>query len=88
MRTKTLSKAKLVIRVQSDPGTKNIETVNVFDNRTNTNWSNSQIEERGITWFIDFDNMKESLNWYLNGDETKFQFKWVNQTEGIAFVFD
>ena len=38
------------------------------------------------------EDMIESLNWYLNGDSSKFQFEWgqsgKNTTDGMAYVFD
>ena len=91
MRRKTLSKAKLVIKVESNKQTKRIKTVSVYDNRTNSHWSSEQIKERGIEWFLNLDDLKETLNWNLNGDSSKFQFAWEmsgkNTSEGIAYVF-
>lgn len=92
MRTKMLKNAKLVIRVRGNKHTKRIETLSVFDNRTQSFWAEERIEERGIAWFLNQDDMVESLNWYLNGDSSKFQFKWgqsgKDTSEGIAYVFN
>lgn len=92
MRTKTLSKAKLVVKVVGNKTTKEIETISVFDNRTGEYWSKERIEERGITKFLHLDDLKETLNWNLNGDSSKFQFKWGQSgketSDGTAYVFD
>lgn len=92
MRTKVLHKAKLVIKVDSDRIKGIITTVFVFDNRTQEYWSKDKIQERGIEYFLNIQDMKETLNWNLNGDESKYQFKWgqsgSKHSEGIAYIFD
>lgn len=92
MRTKVLHKAKLVIKVDSDRIKGIITTVSVFDNRTHEYWSKDKIQERGIIYFLNIQDMKETLNWNLNGDESKYQFKWEQSgskhSEGIAYIFD
>ena len=92
MRTKTLNNAKLVVRVEGNKHSKEIITRDVFDNRTQTYWSDERIKERGITYFLNMDDMKETLNWNLNGNSKKYQFKWgqssKDTTEGIAYIFD
>ena len=90
MRRKMLHHAKLVITVE---GTKRgkITTLSVYDNRTQAYWTQDRIRERGITWFLDLADMKETLNWNLNGNAQKFQFKWVQSgkttSQGISYVF-
>ena len=92
MKTKTLNNAKLVIRVEGNKHTKKIITRDVFDNRTQSYWTDEHIRERGIKKFINIEDMIESLNWNLNGDSSKFQFKWgqgtKDCTEGVAYIFD
>lgn len=92
MRTKTLNNAKLVVRVEGNKHSKEIITRDVFDNRTQTYWSDERIKERGITHFLNMNDMKEVLNWNLNGDSSKYQFKWgqssKDTTEGVAYVFE
>lgn len=100
MRTKILSKAKLVVTVEScknepivnDNPHITIRTVSVFDNRTNEYWTKERIKERGIEHFLDVADMKETLNWNLNGDSNKYQFKWGQssklKSEGRAYIFD
>ena len=92
MKTKTLNNAKLVIRVEGNKQTKEIITRGVFDNRTQSYWTDERIHERGIEKFLNMEDMKETLNWNLNGDSSKFQFKWVQGTkdctEGVAYIFD
>ena len=90
MRTKTLNSAKLIITVESNKGEKSIQTVSVFDNRTNENWTEERIAERNINWFSDTQDLKETLNWNLNGDSLKYQFKWGQsgkRSEGRAYIF-
>ena len=92
MRRKILYKAKLVVRLESDRTTGKIRTVSIFDNRTQKYWSDKQIRDRGCEWFLDVNDVKETLNWNLNGDSSKYQFTWgqsvKNKSEGIAYIFD
>ncbi|MBE7009489.1 MAG: hypothetical protein E7422_10265 [Ruminococcaceae bacterium] len=92
MRIKILHKAKLVVRVFSPKGENRIYAESVFDNRTQQYWTPAQIAERGIEWFLNLADLKETLNWNLNGDEAKYQFQWGQSaprgSEGVAYVFD
>ena len=91
MRKKSILNAKLIITVESDRKSKMINTVSVFDNRTNSYWTEEQIRERGIDYFLDVEDMKQTLNWNLNGDSSKYAFKWGQSckahSEGIAYIF-
>lgn len=91
MRRKTLTKAKLIIKVMGNKKSKEIKTISVFDNRIQQFLNEEYIKERNIKTFLNVDDMKETLNWNLNGDETKYQFKWGqrdnNYVEGIAYIF-
>ena len=91
MRRKTTQNAKLVVTVESNKRTHEIKTVSVFDNRTQEFWTEEKIKERGIQRFLNTDDMKETLNWNLNGDSSKYQFKWGMSgkeiSEGRAYVF-
>lgn len=103
MRRKVLHKAKFAIRVEGIKASSNkswivnnphikIKTISVLDNRSSILWSEEQIDKRGIRYFLDVHDLKESLNWNLNGDSNKYQFEWLRSgketTEGVAFVFD
>lgn len=92
MRTKTLRKAKLIIKITSNKIIHEIVTESVYDNRTQTFWSEERIQERGIQNFLNMDDVKETLNWNLNGDDSKYQFKWGQSgkgiSEGYAYIFD
>jgi len=92
MRRKMLQKAKLIIRVESSKITRKISTVSIFDNRTQKYWSEEQIKERGCEWFLNLNDLKETLNWNLNGDSSKYQFAWGQsskiKSEGAAYIFD
>ena len=74
MRTKTLNRATWICKVVSEnKGMINMESLML--NGTGEYMPHSYIEERGIRSFINADDMKESLNWDLNGDSSKFCFK-------------
>lgn len=92
MRKKSLPKAKLMISVESQKGTDRIRTVSVYDLRTHKYWTSEQISERGIIWFLNINDLKETLNWNLNGDSLKYQFRWIrslrDRSEGVAYIFD
>ena len=92
MRRKTLNKAKLIIKVLGKKDTKEIKTISVYDNRIKEFLSKEDIKERNIEWFLNIEHLKETLNWNLNGDSSKYQFTWGqrdnNYVEGVAYVFD
>lgn len=92
MRRKTLYRAKLVVEVESDRIAGKIRTVSIFDNRTQDYWSEEQVKDRGCEWFLNLNDLKETLNWNLNGDSSKYQFVWGRSTKeksgGIAYIFD
>ncbi|MDM0612462.1 hypothetical protein QTH09_15715 [Clostridium perfringens] len=92
MRRKVLSNAKLIIKVLGNKDTKKIKTISVYDNRIQEFLNEKYIKERNIEWFLNLNDLKETLNWNLNGVEAKFQFKWGerdnNYVEGVAYVFD
>ena len=90
--SKRLSNAKFIVRVESDKNTKQIKTVSVLNNRTNEYKDEKFIQDRGITWFLNLDDLKETLNWNLNGDSSKYVFKWgqssKTNSDGIVYIFD
>ncbi len=92
MRTKIIKDAKFVVRVESDKKERTIKTVSIFDNRNQEYLTDEYIQERNVKDFLDLDDLKETLNWNLNGDSSKYQFKWgqsgKNTSDGIAYIFD
>ena len=90
--SKRLSNAKFIVRVESDKNTKQIKTVSVLNNRTNEYKDEKFIQDRGISWFLNLDDLKETLNWNLNGDSSKYVFKWEQSSktnsDGIVYIFD
>ena len=91
MRKKILHNAKLVIKVESKKGEEVITTKSVFDNRIGEYWGGEQITERGIKSFLNIGDLKETLNWNLSGDSSKYQFQWGmagRESEGVAYVFN
>ncbi|TAN67688.1 hypothetical protein WS9_007555 [Paraclostridium sordellii 8483] len=89
---KSLSKAKFIINVESDKATKKIKTISVYDNRIEKYLDDAFIKERGIVYFLNVEDLKETLNWNLNGDSSKYKLKWGRSSkttsEGFAFIFD
>lgn len=96
MRKKMLHKAKLVIKIESNrkaEGPIKIKVLSIFDNRIQKMWTEEHIAERGLSHgFMDLDDMKETLNWNLHGDSSKYQFGWDETVNGIskgtAYVFE
>ena len=96
MRKKALHNAKLIVTVESNKhaeGPIKIKTLSVFDNRTQKSWTDAQIAERGLnSGFLNVADMKMSLNWNLNGDESKYQVKWGQSargvSRGVAYIFN
>ena len=90
--SKRLSNAKFIVRVESDKNTKQIKTVSVLNKRTNEYKDEKFIQDRGISWFLNLDDLKETLNWNLNGDSSKYVFKWgqssKTNSDGIVYIFD
>ena len=90
--SKRLSNAKFIVRVESDKNTKQIKTVSVLNNRTNEYKDEKFIQYRSISWFLNLDDLKETLNWNLNGDSSKYVFKWgqssKTNSDGIVYIFD
>lgn len=69
-----------------------IDVDGCFDNRTGKWWSKEEMVNRGLTWFLDLQNLKESLNWNLNGDDQKYQFVPEMTSKkalyGTAYIYD
>jgi len=92
MRTKTIKDAKLIVKVEGYKDTKKIKTVSIFDNRSQKYLTDEFIQERNVRHFLDLNDMKETLNWNLNGDSSKYQFKWgqsgKTHSEGLCYIFE
>ncbi|MCM1008662.1 MAG: hypothetical protein NC485_12215 [Ruminococcus flavefaciens] len=92
MKKTYVNKAKLIVEVISDRLTNKITTVSVFDTRTGNYWNKEKIHDRGIEWFMNLSDLKETLNWNLNGDSNKYCFKWgqssKTETTGYAYIVD
>lgn len=91
-RNKNIQGAKLVVTLQSKRGSNSLNTVSVYDNRQNKEWSAEKIKERGIVNFNDLDDAKDTLNWCVDGDSAKYQFVWAHNgsttSTGYAYIFD
>ena len=91
---RALSKLKLIVEVMGDNHIGHIEinTISVFDIRTQKYWTKEKISERGIENFSSFPDMRETLNWNLNGNSSLYYFKQTKRSnttfKGKAFIFD
>lgn len=92
MRKKSAKNAKFLVEIFSPKSSKFCETRSVLDLRTNIHWTPEQILERGVKSFNDLQDLRETLNWNLNGDSAKYQFQWGQSgkygTIGYAYIFD
>jgi len=92
MRTKTIKNAKLIVRVESDKKLQTIRTLSIYDNRSQEYLTTEYIKERNVVDFLGLPDLKETLNWNLNGDSDKYQFRWGQSSkgfsEGVAYIFD
>lgn len=86
------AKAKFAITLISNKRTHALTTEIVTDQRTGEEWTQEQIQERGITSFSDLKDLAETLNWNLNGDSSKFFYKFGQSGKDTstvyAYVFD
>ncbi len=93
---RALNKLKLIVEVMGDNhiniGHIEMKTISVFDIRTQKYWTKEQISERGIENFSSFPDMRETLNWNLNGNNSLYYFKQTKRSgitfKGKAFIFD
>lgn len=93
---RALNKLKLIVEVtsinHSNINRTKIKTISVFDIREQKYWTKEQITKRGIENFLSLPDMKETLNWNLNGDSSLYYFKRIKTSgtafKGKAFIFD
>ena len=92
MRKKSAENAKFLVEIFSPKSSKTCETRSVLDLRINSYWDPEEILERGVKSFNDLQDLRDTLNWNLDGDSTKYQFKWGQSgkygTIGYAYIFD
>ena len=92
MRKKSVGNAKFLVEIFSPKNSKFCETRSILDLRADVHWSPEQILERGVKSFNDLPDLKDTLNWNLNGDSAKYQFQWGQSgkygTTGYADIFD
>ena len=62
------------VTVESNKATRQLRTLAIEDNDGND--CNKFIESRGVGSFNDVNDMKDTLNWNLNGDSSKYNFQW------------
>jgi len=76
MRKKSIGNAKFLVEVFSPKNSETCETCSVLDLRTDVHWNPEQIRERGVKNFNNLQDLRDTLNWNLNGDSAKYQFRW------------
>ena len=85
-------KPTLTFIVSSNKKTSRIITLGVFDNRTQEYWTTEHIISRGVSHFNDMDDMKDTINWCVNGDSTEYYVKKGPSrglcTSWYVYVFD
>lgn len=84
---------KFIVTVESSKNSSFIKTIGIKDTRTNKELKDDYINKRGITNFSDLKDLKETLNWNLNGCSMKYTFRWCGTTKngnsiGTAYVFN
>ena len=97
---------KLVVEIESNKTEQNrpIRVVSVYVRRTNQFWNIEQLEDRGLTGIVaadtfnkwgqkiqsGLDSLAETLNWNLNGDSSKYKFRWgqsgKSRSTGYAYI--
>lgn len=84
--------AKLVVMLKSPKGTTCLNTIGIYDSRIGTMWEEERINDRGVTYFLDLKDLKETCNWNLYGDDSKYKFKWVYECKefcvGYAYIYE
>ena len=62
------------ITLEKDKTTHHLKTLSIVDEEGND--CSDLIEKRNLQLFIDMNDMKETLNWNLACDSSKFKFQW------------
>ena len=100
---KTSYNCKLIVKIFSDRE-HNISVVGIDDLRTHKPWTDDQIKERGLFGVITsatkkrkpedrtLIELKETLNWNLGGDTSKYMFLWEmagnKGTYGRTYIYE
>ena len=69
-----MKEPKLIVVTKYNDIAARFETQYVIDNREKRLWTKEEIQERGIEDFLGINDVRETLNWSLNGDEDKFSY--------------
>ena len=92
MKKKSIGNAKFLVEIFSPKNSETCETRSILDLRINSYWGPEQIRERGVKNFNDLQDLRDTLNWNLNGDSGKFRFQWGQSghsgSTGYAYIFD
>ena len=81
------AKAKYAITLQINKHTHALTTQSVTDQRICESWTQEQIQQRGIVNFADLKDMAETLNWNLNGDVSKFVYRFGQSGRDTSTVY-
>ncbi len=107
MRKKTLNNAKYIVEVVSNKISHDIKIKSIFYKKADRYFTHDEIVKCGlrdytysdsyykggqVIYRTALDDLKEDLNWMLNGDSSKYQFEWGQSEKdtsvGTAYVFD
>ena len=93
MRKNSKKQPKRIVTVESDKATREIVLISIVNCEMNEDYTDKFKEMcPSCEAFKDLDDMKESLNWCLNGDSKKYEFKWVfvgkTKSIGEARIYD
>jgi hypothetical protein len=86
---------KLVVTVVTEDEDNGLIVDSVYDNRICDEWTYSKLKEKGLNnTFTDKEDLKECLNWYLDGDSSKYKIKVkdkdkkTKKTTYTCFIYD
>lgn len=93
MRKNSKKQPKRIVTVESNKATREIVLVSIVKCETNEDYTDEFKEKcPGLVSFSNLDDMKESLNWCLNGDSKKYEFRWIfngkTKSIGEARIYD
>ena len=107
MKNNLLNKAKYIVKVISNKVTHDIKIESIYDKKANRYLYHDEIIKRGlrdytysdsynkdnqVIYRTALDDLKEDLNWMLDGDNKKYRFIWSQSGKdtsvGISYIFD
>ena len=85
---KHINNAKFVVTLESNKNTHKLKTISIFDNRVNRDRTEDVHKDKpALKSFGDLADMKESLNWCLYCDDTKYRVKFGQGNKETQLVY-